>query len=176
MNKRRVFGAVLLVVILLVVAVLPASAGATKTPFTGMCSLPPLEVSSPDARVWYAGETTHMRDDISGFNCTFSDDRLDGVLHGVTNWNVREYYSDEEPYWWVLGHQDGAMTILDAFGNVLWEGGHVVTYYEPWKATGHAWLHGRGPYEGLQVQSSLWWDLLAGVGPSWEGEILDPGK
>ncbi|MCU0522359.1 MAG: hypothetical protein MUF84_16900 [Anaerolineae bacterium] len=175
MRKTGWFGVILLVAVMLLISALPASAGATKTPFTGRCEFVE-DSGGPEPKQWYSGQRMHYRDGYADLVCDFSDDRLDGFYRMMLDWNVTEYTSPDFPYFWLIGNETGDLTAKDEGGEVLWEGGHVSFLYEPGKATGRAWLHGRGPYEGLKVQSDLWCDLMAGIGPSWSGEILDPGQ
>ena len=179
MNKRRVVGAVLLVVVLLLVSVIPASAGAIKTPVSGQCSVTWNIMLAEDFRWWVTGQSQniyHQRGVWFEWLCDFDDDRLDGYLWGDAVFNTHGYFlPDGTDYHVGPTHGEGLM--LDAAGNPMWEGHYTAMYEEePGVATGQWVFHGVGPNEGLELRLDYDHALMVEWVIYAEGEIIDPGK
>jgi len=172
MKRMRRFGVMALVMLLALVSVVPASAG-NKTQITGDCYFLE-EPDSPDVRLWYTSDNMlHIRDEIQAFHCNFSDPRLGELIHGEINWDVQEY---TDPMWYVVGHDYGRMTWMDADGNVLWEGFRN-TFDEPiWIAHGTFVMTGRGANTGMVIKGTVDFDGSREFPLHLEGELSGPGQ
>jgi hypothetical protein len=159
----------LLAVVLLLVSGLPASAKTTNTPFTGSCSLLP-EPPSPDVKLWWTGQNElHVRNEIQAMDCHFSDLRLNGVYMAVINWDVKAYSA---PFFYILGHDYGPMSLADENGNLLWEGIRNTFYTGPWAFSGQVVWQGRGAYTGLKVMADVSGDFTKEPGIKLSGNIF----
>jgi hypothetical protein len=159
---------ILLAIVLLLVSGLPASAKTTSTPFTGSCSFL-AEPPSPDVKMWQTGQNElHLRNEIQAMNCQFSDPRLDGVYLAVINWDVKEY---SDPFYYILGHDYGQMSLAEENGDLLWEGIRNTFYTGPWAFSGQVVWHGRGAYAGLKVMADIWGDFTTGPNVQLSGNI-----
>jgi hypothetical protein len=169
-TRQRFFGVMLLMIAMLLVTVLPASAATSRTPFTGRCGFLE-EPPSPDVRLWYPDQNViQMRNELQSLSCDFSDDRLDGIYTFEINWDAK-YYTD--PFWYIIGHDYGKVTMFDQNGNLLWEGNRNTFYTGIWVFDGQVVLHGRGIYAGLMVKADIFGDFKVDHAPYLSGEIYE---
>ncbi len=170
MNIRaRLLTSSFLMVMLLMLVISSANAGASKTYFNG--SETPTAVILPGVETFPDGRY-HLRGEVDTFAFTADDPRLDNAENRVTiNWNFKWM---PEPVF-VSGQMWGTFILSNAGG--YWEGNWTGLRDE----NGYSYFHfvgsGFGGYQGMQLR--MWGERLdpdPTVPEICQGYILEPAR
>ena len=179
MNRRLAI--TLLTIILLLITAFPGMAKSETVPISGTCTIiagaglgegvgDVLSID-PKFRFWEPNGAGHWRNQLWLFECDFDDDRLDGYMLDVDNWNTFTNLNKDNP-----AQTHGQIFSADEDGNIidLWKGSYVAVYDQAWNSTNMNTYHGLGIYKGLIARFSFA-PIDFGV-YSVTGELTDTGK
>lgn len=147
---------------------IPARAGATKTPVSGLLTLIGDSDEQPNLRVWWAGHNgsvLHWKNGVALWKWESTDTRLGG--YSIYEFDSNVHWSAEGAIKALTQIAKETVYTNDDYTEPIWSCQFVSTYNVGLKED----CQGVGKYKGLKA----FLELDAETGTLFEGYILDPG-